>query len=116
MHELPSLVGGRYEVLRLIDEGGHALVYLAQDARLGRLVALKVLKPEHRGNAALASRLEQEVRLVAQLSHPNLVTLYDWLTDESGQYAVLEYAPGENLKAYVRRRGRLDPDEAERTP
>lgn len=112
MRGLPSIVGGRYEVLRLLDEGGHALVYLARDTRLGRLVALKTLKPEHLGDAALVARLEQEVRLVAQLSHPNLVTLHDWLSDDSGQYAVLEYVPGENLKAYLRRRGRLAPDEA----
>ena len=112
MRRLPALVGGRYEALRLLDEGGHSLVYLARDLRLGRLVALKVLKPELRGDVALVARLEREVRLVAQLSHPNLVTLYDWQADGSGQLAVLEYVSGENLKAYLRRRGRLAPDEA----
>ena len=112
MRRLPALVGGRYEVLRLLDEGGHSLVYLARDLRLGRLVALKVLKPELRSDSALGARLEREVRLVAQLSHPNLVTLYDWQSDANGQLAVLEYVPGENLKAYLQRRGRLGPDEA----
>lgn len=105
-------LGDRYELLERIDEGGTGVVYRARDVRLGRVVAAKVLRPEYRGDAGFAERLRREARLVASLSHPNVVVVFDWQADDQGCYLVMEYVEGENLKERIRRRGPLPPAEA----
>ncbi|UCH46707.1 MAG: protein kinase [Betaproteobacteria bacterium] len=91
---------GRFEIVRLLGEGAQGAVYLAYDTRLGRRVAIKTLLmrggqdtwPEQ-----LATLLE-EARIVSQLSHPNIVTLYDTGEDQGRPYLVFEYVSGELLK------------------
>jgi hypothetical protein len=90
----------RYRVVRRLGAGGMATVFLAQDERLGRPVALKRLhanSPED-----VARRFEREARLGASLNHPNLVSIYDTLTDPEGVLIVMEYVEGTSLYEALR--------------
>ena len=68
---------GAYEILSLIGRGGMGEVYLAQDSRLERKVAVKLLRPELTGNPDALRRFEQEARAASSLNHPNIVTIYE---------------------------------------
>ena len=77
---------GRYEILREIGHGGSAVVYLARQTDLGRLVALKVLSLPRDGDGAAARRFVRESRLVAALNHPNVVTVHDFFERGGSPY------------------------------
>lgn len=96
----PALAG-RYRVIRQLGSGGMASVMLAEDERLGRLVAVKRL-PTSSPEDALA-RFRREARLGASLNHPNVVSIYDSTTDEDSLLIVMEYVEGESLKEKLRR-------------
>jgi len=100
---------GRYRVLRRLGAGGMATVFLAEDERLRRQVAVKRL---HADSAeAVARRFEREARVGASLNHPNIVAVYDTDTDAEGVVIVMEYVEGETLAAALRR-GPLEPRRA----
>ncbi len=108
-NDAPAL-GGRYHVLKRLGSGGMgASVLLAEDERLGRLVALKRL-PTSSPEDALA-RFRREARLGASLNHPNMVSIYDSEADEDSLLIVMEYIEGESLKDQLRR-GPLAPARA----
>jgi serine/threonine protein kinase len=96
-----SLIGRRldhYQVLALIGAGGMGEVYRAQDVRLDREVAIKVL-PEHLAQDPVAlARFEREAKAVAALSHPNILAIHDVGLQEGIRYAVMELLEGENLR------------------
>ena len=104
--------GDRYELRELIGRGGMASVWRAHDRVLDREVAVKRLHQALTDDAELADRFDREARVVAGLSHPNIVRLLDRGHDDDGPYLVLELVEGENLKARVRRDGALPPAEA----
>jgi tetratricopeptide (TPR) repeat protein len=114
---LETALGERYEIVRLVGEGGMARVYLAQDLRHGRQVALKVLRPEI-GASLGSERFLREIRIVAGLQHPNILPLFDsGATAQSGTGAdglwfVMPYVQGESLRARLLREARLPLDEA----
>jgi predicted ATPase len=91
---------GRYRVQRRLGSGGMGEVYLAEDARLGRKVALKLLHDQ--GTEALA-RLEHEARAASRLNHPNILTVYDVGEHERIAYIATEYVDGETLRARLAR-------------
>ena len=93
---LPSLPK-RYELDRLLGEGGMGTVYLARDTKLGRPVALKILKPSIVTKESL-ERFEDEARVCSQLSHPNVVALYDFDKSSHQPFMVFEYIEGTNLR------------------
>jgi eukaryotic-like serine/threonine-protein kinase len=97
-----TILHGRYRILSVIGTGGVATVYRATDEQLGRDVALKVIPAAAVGSAEL-KRVEDEVRLIASLSHPALVTLFDVVIDESGSVLVMQLVDGEDLSARVSR-------------
>ena len=106
-----SLIADRYRVMERLGSGGMAVVYLAMDERLGRRVAVKRL---HAGSPEdTAKRFRREARLGASLNHPNIVTVYDTVTDEDSVVIVMECVEGESLADAVRR-GRIEPREAVR--
>src|SRR3954447_7175983 len=105
----PSILGGRYRVLDRLGAGGMATVYLAEDERLGRKVAVKRLHSDSPEDAA--RRFEREARVGASLSHPNLVTVFDTVADDDGVLIVMEHVEGENL-AELMARGRVAPEKA----
>src|SRR4051812_17932555 len=104
-----ELIADRYRMKRRIGAGGMAAVFLAQDCRLERDVAIKRLhadSPEEIGR-----RFQREAKLGASLNHPNVVAVYDTLTDDEGVLIVMEYVAGHTLRDEVGR-GRMDPDRA----
>src|SRR5918998_5563412 len=107
-----SFAGGRYSVERVLGHGGMATVYLARDADLDRLVAVKVLGDPLAADDEFVERFRREARTAAQLSHPNVVQVYDTGEEDGRIFIVMEYVEGEGLDALLRREGRLDPDRA----
>jgi serine/threonine-protein kinase len=104
---LGELVADRYELLEVVGSGGMSTVYCALDTLLERNVALKVLHPHYGDDAEYVERFRREARSVAQLSHPNIVTVIDRGEDAGNQYIVFEYVDGESLKECVDRNGPL---------
>ncbi|TML73479.1 MAG: serine/threonine protein kinase [Actinobacteria bacterium] len=100
-------IADRYELEELVGTGGMSSVYRAHDTLLERNVALKILHEQYTTDADFVERFKREARAVAQLSHPNIVTVIDRGEDRGRQYIVFEYIDGENLKERVVRAGRL---------
>ena len=92
-----TLEDGRYELCRRIGSGGMASVWLAQDTRLERLVAIKIPTEGLALDPVFARRFEREARLAASLSHPNLVPVYDFGREGERPFLVMEYIDGESL-------------------
>src|ERR1700724_511589 len=107
----PRTFSGRYEVTHLIARGGMAQVYRALDLRLGRHVALKVLFPELSVDRAFVERFRREAQAAANLSHPNIVSIYDWGEGERTYFIVMEYIDGRTLSQLIRQ-GPLDAEQA----
>ena len=107
-----KMLDNRYEILELIGSGGMANVYKAKCHRLNRLVAIKILKNELADNTEFRRRFRDESRAVAQLSHANIVSVYDVSTSGDTEYIVMELIDGITLKQYMERRGRMDWREA----
>ncbi len=101
-----SVIGG-YRVLHRLGRGGMSEVYLAFHENLRRHVALKVLRQDLVGSADHQTRFLQEARAAASLVHTNIVQVYDIGQFQNVHYIAQEYIPGNNLRAYIQRRGRL---------
>jgi serine/threonine protein kinase len=96
-----ALVGremGQYRVERVLGEGGMGVVYLAEDTRLGRLVALKALAPRFTKDPARRERLAREARAAAGLTHPGIATVYALEEFDDHLYIACEYVPGDTLR------------------
>ena len=104
--QLGRVLGGRYRLIAPIGTGASAQVFLADDVKLRRRVAVKVLHPALADDQAFLRRFRAEARAAAALSHPNLMAVYDW-TDENDPYLVLEYLGGGSLRALLDRGRRL---------
>jgi serine/threonine-protein kinase len=111
--QLNSALTGRYEVEREIGAGGMATVYLARDLRHDRRVALKVLKPEL-GAVLGVERFLAEIKVTANLQHPNLLPLFDSGEAEGLLFYVMPFVEGETLRARLAREKQLPVDEAVR--
>ncbi len=101
---------GRFKIVHALGRGAQGSVYLADDPRLQRQVAIKSI-----GAGATAEQIArqlQEARVVSQFSHPNIVTLYDAIEADGGHFLILEYVDGETLAQLLRREGRLEPQRA----
>jgi serine/threonine-protein kinase len=109
-----ELIADRYELEELVGTGGMSSVYRAHDRLLERDVALKVLHQQFTGDTDYIERFRREARSVAQLSHPNIVTVIDRGEQDDRQYIVFEYIDGENLKSLVEREGPLPEEQAVR--
>ena len=99
----PGTQVGRYEIQRKLGRGGMGAVYVAHDPVLGRMVAIKVFAGELDLPDA-RERFSREARAAAALSHPNIVTVYDFGEFESQPFIVMEYVPGETLAGFIRRK------------
>ena len=107
-----KMLDNRYELLELIGTGGMANVYKAKCHRLNRLVAIKILKSALAENAEFRRRFRDESLAVAQLSHANIVSIYDVSSSQGIDYIVMELIDGITLKQYMERRGKMDWREA----
>jgi serine/threonine-protein kinase len=108
--EESRVYNGRYELHRRIARGGMADVFLARDQLLDRPVALKVLFPEFATDPAFVERFRREAQRAANLSHPNIVSVYDWGEEDSTYFIVMEYVEGRSLAQILRDEGPLLPD------
>ncbi|MDD2203152.1 MAG: Stk1 family PASTA domain-containing Ser/Thr kinase [Bacilli bacterium] len=100
-------INERYEILKIIGEGGMANVYLAEDTILGRKVAVKVLRGDLANDEKFVRRFQREALAASSLNHPNIVEMYDVGEDDGDFYIVMEYIEGRNLKQLIKRRGAL---------
>jgi tetratricopeptide (TPR) repeat protein len=96
----------------MLGEGGMGAVYKARDRDLNRLVALKVIRPEFAGNESIIQRFKQELILARQVTHKNVIRIYDMGEAEGMRFITMEYVDGEDLRALIRQHGKLPPDEA----
>ena len=102
------MLDNRYEILERIGTGGMAVVYKAKCHRLNRLVAVKILKSDLAQDEDFRRRFNAESQAVAQLSHPNIVSVYDVSKGGDIEYIVMELIDGITLKQYMEKRGQLN--------
>ena len=117
----PRLVGGRYEVGHLLGYGGMAEVHLGRDVRLGRRVALKILRSDLARDPSFQTRFRREAQSAGSLNHPSIVAVYDTgedtITNANGAteivpFIVMEYVEGRTLREVLSTETRLEPDRA----
>jgi serine/threonine-protein kinase len=107
-----ALIDGRYRVRARVARGGMATVYTALDERLERTVALKIIHPTQANEPTFVERFTDEAKVIARLTHPNVVAVYDQGTHEGLPYLVLEYVRGRTLRDVLADRRRLAPGDA----
>lgn len=106
-----KLLNNRYQLNTPLGRGGMATVYQARDLMLERDVAIKVLRSQYAEDPAFRERFRQEAKAAANLSHPNIVTIYDFGYDQSHLYIVMEFMIGKDLNTLIHERGRLSIDD-----
>ena len=102
-----TMLHQRYRLLAQQGAGGMAVVYKAHDEALGRTVALKIMRPTLSNDEKSRERFRNEARHIAQLQHPNIVTVHDFLTEEDRFVLVMEYIEGRDLKQMLREQGAI---------
>src|SRR4051795_3150299 len=112
----PRLLGSRYEIGETLGYGGMAEVRRGRDVRLGREVAVKVLRPDLARDPSFQGRFRREAQSAASLNHPSIVAVYDTGEDREGgvstPYIVMEYVEGRTLREVIEAEGRLLPRRA----
>jgi eukaryotic-like serine/threonine-protein kinase len=106
------LFGERYEILGVLGQGGMGAVYKARDRELDRLIALKVIRPELATDPAILLRFKQELILSRNITHKNVVRIYDLGEAEGIRFISMEYIDGEDLRTILRRDGKFAPKDA----
>ncbi len=106
------LFGGRYEILGVLGQGGMGAVYKARDRELDRLIALKVIRPELATDPAILARFKQELILSRNITHKNVVRIFDLGEAEGIRFISMEYVDGDDLRSILRRDGKFAPKDA----
>ena len=101
----------QYEILEFLGRGGMGVVYKARQTALDREVAIKVLAGEWQDDADFAARFEREAKTLAQMSHPNIVTIHDFGEADGLYYIVMEFVDGVNLRDLLSD-GKMEPEQA----
>ena len=107
-----AVLGQRYEILQILGEGGMGAVYKARDRELNRMVALKVIRPELAGSQAIIDRFKQELLLATQVTHKNVIRIYDLSEAEGMKFITMEFVEGEDLRGLMQEKKKLAPEEA----
>ncbi len=107
-----SLFGERYEILGVLGQGGMGAVYKARDRELDRLIALKVIRPELATDPAILQRFKQELILSRNITHKNVVRIFDLGEAEGIRFISMEFVDGEDLRTILRRQKKFEPKEA----
>ncbi len=102
-----KVFGQRYKILEKIGSGGMANVYKGEDSVLNRVVAIKILHEQFSSDQSFIARFKQEAQSAANLTHPNVVSIFDWGKEDNSHYIVMEYLKGQNLKDYISDAGHL---------
>src|SRR2546425_10864129 len=107
-----TALGQRYMIMQLLGEGGMGAVYKAKDRELNRMVALKVIRPDLARNESIIQRFKQELILAHQVTHKNVIRIYDLGEAEGLKFITMEYIEGEDLRALIQEKKKLQPEEA----
>ena len=108
-----KLIDARYRILEKLGEGGMGAVYKVEHVRMGKVAALKLMRPDHAVDKALKSRFLQEARVVAKLSHPNTVQVFDsGELEDGGLFIAMEYVPGKDLAWHLKAHGPMSEGQA----
>jgi len=107
-----TLLANRYEITALLGEGGMGAVYKANDRELNRPVALKVIRPDLARNQSIVDRFKQELLLAHQVTHKNVIRIYDLGESEGLRFITMEFIEGEDLRTLLLRKKKLPPEEA----
>lgn len=107
-----SALGERYEILQLLGEGGIGAVYKAKDRELDRLVAVKVIRPELASVHDILHRFKQELILVRQVTHRNVIRIFDLGVGNGRTFITMEYVEGQDLKSVLEERNKFPPEQA----
>src|SRR6266478_699078 len=107
-----SMLGDRYEILQLLGQGGMGAVYKARDVELERTVALKLIRPDLASHPEILRRFKQELILAREVTHPNVIRIYDLGQASGVRYITMEHVEGRDLRALLHDKGKLTPEEA----
>ncbi len=107
-----QILNDRYEIKRQVGTGGMADVYMAIDRLLGRTVAVKVLHPQFSRDPVYIERFRHEAQAAANITHPNIVNVYDWGVEGDLHYIIMEYVEGKSLKDVILENAPLMPERA----
>jgi serine/threonine protein kinase/tetratricopeptide (TPR) repeat protein len=110
--EVGTVLGGRYEIQLLLGMGGMGAVYKAHDLEVDRTVGLKVIRPDLAGNPAILARFKQELVLARQVTHKNIIRIYDLNEADGVKFITMEFIEGEDLRTILTREGKLPPKAA----
>ncbi|MFQ5859430.1 MAG: protein kinase [Anaerolineae bacterium] len=110
--ESGPVINGRYRLLDKVGEGGMAEVWRARDTALGRIVALKVLRTQYSSDPAFLARFRREAQAAANLTHPNIIDVFDIGEAGGRHYIVMEYVDGQDLRDLIRQQAPLSVDRA----
>jgi serine/threonine-protein kinase len=105
-----KLILKRYRIIKKIASGGMADVFLGDDLKLNRKVAIKILAANYAGDKNFVVRFKSEAQILARLNHPNIVQVYDWGEFDSSYFICMEYVEGESLKEIIEKKGPLPPE------
>jgi serine/threonine protein kinase/tetratricopeptide (TPR) repeat protein len=106
------LLAQRYEIVQILGQGGMGAVYKATDLELNRTVALKVIRPDLARDKAIVDRFKQELLLAHQVTHRNVIRIYDLSEADGMKFITMEYVEGENLLTLIHQKKKFSPEEA----
>ena len=107
-----DILGERYEITKLLGMGGMGAVYKAHDIKVGRTVGLKVIRPDLAEKPAILARFKQELILARQITHKNIIRIYDLNEANGVNFITMEFVEGEDLRTILTRQGKLPTEEA----
>jgi eukaryotic-like serine/threonine-protein kinase len=112
--DIGTALAGRYEILKLIGRGGMGAVYKARDTELDRIVALKLIRPEFAKNPEILRRFKQELILARQVTHKNVIRIFDLGQSDGIKFITMDFVEGQDLRQLLLERGKLAPEQAAR--
>jgi len=110
--EIGTVLGGRYEIQQLLGMGGMGAVYKAHDLEVDRTVGLKVIRPDLAGNPVILARFKQELVLARQVTHRNIIRIYDLNEADGVKFITMEFIEGQDLRTILTREGKVAPKTA----
>src|SRR6267154_25770 len=110
--EIGTVLANRYEIVRMIGEGGMGAVYQARDLQLNRLMALKVIRPDLAKDPEIVNRFKQELILARQVTHKNVIRIYDLAEFDGIKFITMDFIDGRDLKTVLRANGKFEPRRA----
>src|SRR5882762_646210 len=112
--DIGTVLAGRYELLKLIGQGGMGAVYKARDKELDRVVALKLIRPELAKNPEVLRRFKQELILARQVTHKNVIRIFDLGQSDGIKFITMDFVEGQDLRSLLLEKSKLPPDQAAR--